>query len=722
MMKKFTRLLITALFLVSLSSVCEAGHETETIPLYKLSVKKIIKLECIHGEEGLSIPIAERWNVTGASLTLKYTNSISLIKEISQLSVQLNGFTVAQTKLDPLSPEGTIEVDIPPDLIKAGYNHLTFSVSQHYKEKCENYCSSNLWTSIDLKKSVLKLRHDLNPVPLSLLSISDFLFDAKIFPRAEVNLITEDKTSENLTLAAVVASGVARRFDYREVKFNMSQKVKAKMDNVVIGDKAFVESFLSARGIEFDGIDGPFIKIMHLPGPGGTTDKTHALLLVTAADKDSIKIAAETFANMTFPFPGGNEMSVTGFSMPDIPLYGGRLVIKADKTYTFKTLKFDTTTFEGLNPSTREITFRLPADFLIRHNQTATLILTYAFGAGLMEESSLNVAINDKNVRAISLNNPGGDFIESYRIEIPTYLFKPGTNVLQFSPTLKAKAKECDLIQSGNLFITIFDISTLKFPSMSHFVELPNLELFMLNGFPLTRWPDGYESMVYLPETDDATVSSALSLLGLITQKNGYPLFGIKVSTELPSVWDGEMLVIGPEKSIPDSIKENAPLKLMDEAVVQYPVIASWEDDITFARSSQRSEIGSEYGALMQFQSPLMKGRSVFMVTASDSAALEKLSQALLDPGVQSNSKGDLAFIRLNPPDYDVYSLSVKEKFFTGKLGKISSVELFLHSSPYIYYGAIGALVLVFGTIIFLLLKWRKLRKMRNAGNLKDAF
>jgi len=719
-MTMFTRLLIAAFMFLSLGGVCQA--QTATIPLHKLSAKSIIDLKCIQGDEGLSVPVAERWQVTGARLTIKYSNSISLIKEVSQLAVQWNGYTLSQRQLDPLSPEGEISISIPPDLIKPGYNNISFNASQHYLKQCENYCSSNLWTSVNLKESELVLTYDLKPVPLSLLSVSEFVFDPKIFPKGSVNIITQDKSSENITLAAVVASGVARRFDYREVMFSMTQDIKKGQDNVLLGDKAFVESFLAARGLDYNGIDGPFIQILHLPGPNGTVDRSHALLIVTAIDKSRIKIAAETFANMTFPFPGGDKMSVRGFAMPDIPLYGGRLVIKADKEYSFKTLKFETTTFSGLNPSTREITFRLPADLLIRHNQTASLVLSYAFGAGMMGESALNVAINGKNVRAIPLNNPNGDFIERYRIDIPTYLFKSGTNVLQFSPTLKTAAKECDLIQAGNLFVTIFDVSTLTFPTMSHFVQLPNLELFMLNGFPVTRWPDGYESMVYLPETDDGSISSALNIIGMITQKNGYPLFGISVTTEAPDGWNGELLVIGPEKSIPDSIKENAPLKLMEEAVVRYPVIASWEDDVTFALSTQKSSMGLEYGAVMQFQSPMKKGRSVLMVTAEDSATLEKLSHALLDPGVQSNSKGDLSFIRLTPPDYDVYSLSVKKKFYTGKLGKISSAELFLHSSPYIYYGAIAALILIFGILLYILLKWRKSRKMRNAGKLKDAF
>jgi len=49
--------------------------------------------------------------------------------------------------------------------------------------------------------------------------------------------------------------------------------------------------------------------------------------------------------------------------------------------------------------------------------------------------------------------------------------------------------KLCDAVRTDGLFATIYENSTLVFPNMPHFVELPKIELFGLNGFPFTRWP-----------------------------------------------------------------------------------------------------------------------------------------------------------------------------------------------------------------------------------------
>jgi hypothetical protein len=698
-----------------------SGAEKVTMPLYKLSPEKVVELKCVEGAHSLSVPIPERWKVSKASLTMKYINSITILGDISQLSVKWNGYTIVQKKLNPLAPEGELRVKIPADLIEPGYNRLSFHVSQHYITQCEDFCASNLWTTIRLDEAELDFQYELKPVPLKLSRISDFLFDPKIAPHGDVNIVAKDKSSETLTTAAVIASGIARRFDYREVMFTVSGDINENSDNVLIGDSSFVDEFLKERNVEPIEIKGPFIKIMHLPGNDGEQDRTHALIMVTGMDRNQVKIAADTFTNMTFPYPGSDEMIAVGFFLPDISLYGGRLVLTSDKTYTFKTLRFDTTTFYGLNPPTRAITFRLPADFLVKHNQTAKLSVNFAYGAGLRPESALNIAINGKYIRAIHLDDENGAFVENYRIDLPTYLFKPGTNTMEFAPVLITPAKGCDIIQAGNLFLTIFDVSTFYFPSMPHFVELPNIELFMLNGFPITRWPDGYESLIYLGNDDDDTIASAMNVVGLITQKNGYPLFGITLSTEAPKDWKGELLVIGPVESIPEVYKENAPLNLKRESIVAYPVVTSWEDEISYASSKQISEMGTGYGAIMQFESPVEKGRSVFLLTAADSGELMKLSEALLDAGVQSNCKGDLSFIRFNPPNYNIYTENVGEKYFTGKLGKISSFELYLHSNPYLFYVAIIALVAMAGLIVFLVLRRRKKKMMQNASNIQDS-
>src|SRR5208283_4331578 len=132
----------------------------------------------------------------------------------------------------------------------------------------------------------------------------------------------------------------------------------------------------------------------------------------------------------------------------------------------FKNMEFPSYTFKGLNSSTKDITFRLPADFLIKPNIYAQLSLYYSYGAAMRSDSVLNVSLNGRLIRSIHLDNIKGDLIEGYKIKIPTYLFKPGDNTLLFEPVLTPLlSKNCEDLQTKNLFLTIFENSTFYFPS-----------------------------------------------------------------------------------------------------------------------------------------------------------------------------------------------------------------------------------------------------------------
>ena len=82
----------------------------------------------------------------------------------------------------------------------------------------------------------------------------------------------------------------------------------------------------------------------------------------------------------------------------------------------------------GLNPGERTITFRLPPDFHIRPNQHAKLLMNFSYGVGLKNDSSFNVSVNGRGVRAVRLDSATGTFIENYELNIPTYVFQPGAN------------------------------------------------------------------------------------------------------------------------------------------------------------------------------------------------------------------------------------------------------------------------------------------------------
>ena len=408
-------------------------------------------------------------------------------------------------------------------------------------------------------------------------------------------------------------------------------------------------------------------------------------------------------------------MRAFAFELPDVEQYSGRETLATDKIYNLKTLNFPTQSFVGINPGTRGITFRLPPDFHIRPNQYAKLSLNFSYGAGLKNDSSFNVSVNGRGVRAVQLDTASGNFINDYKIDIPTYVFQPGTNTIGFTGHMHVAGQVCDLINPDGLFLTIYDISTIAFPPMPHFVEMPKLELFMHSGFPLTRWPDGHEAYVWLTQKDDKVLAAALNLIGLATQRNGFPLFGLTFTYDAPKE-DGELMVVGSTPTVPREVRAAAPVKIMDDGVtVPYPVTRGWNSEISPAAiSRQQSALGSGRSLLMQFQSPFKSGRTVTMLTGATPQDVLIGSQLLLLGEVQGQTQGDTVLLEPGVPEPKVTAMTGGPAYATGKTGSYSPVESFLFTKPIAYYSVIAGVVVIFSVALFFILRRRRNRNKRD--------
>ena len=705
-MKKAT--IILSFFLAAVGA---APAETIKLPLQQLTALAALELRCVSDQREIQVPLPERWDLKRLVLHLRYTVSTNLLPESSQLVIKMRGQPVAQARLNPLAPEVRLGIDIPPKLLVPGYNSLAFQVAQHAsKNQCEAPCSPDLWTNVSLVESYLEMEFDWKAVPPALASLSSFVFDPRLLPAGEVHLVTEDESAFSATLAGIVASGIARRFDYRRVGFTVSRVPRPGVDNVLIGKRTFAAKVLGEDVVRRT--KGGYLKVLPMKAASGEKDPTRAMLVVTGESDAAVKIAAITFTNISFKFPGSDELEAFEFKLPEVQQYSGRETIKTDLEYTLKTLDFPTQSFVGNNPGSRGITFRLPPDFHIRPNQYAKLALNFSYGAGLKNDSSFNIGVNGKGVRAVALDSASGSFIDSYKVDIPTYVFQPGSNTISFTGHLHAGGQVCDVAQPDNLFLTVYGNSTLSFPPMPHFVEMPKLELFMHSGFPLTRWPDGHEAFIWLTEKDDRVLAAALNLVGVATQRNGFPLFEMEFTYERPAT-EGEVLVFGRVSTVPAELRQAAPLKILDDSVVvPYPVVRGWNTEfVASASSKQKSALGPGRALLMQFQSPWYSGRTVTMLTAARAEDLVEASQALLTAAVQGKATGDIVLIEPGDPEPQVSAMVAGSPYATGKRGSYSTLESFLYTRPVAYYAVSAVALLLLGIgLFFALRRWRAQR------------
>jgi cellulose synthase operon protein B len=727
---KFKFIAFALLLLWQATSLESVFAKQITVPLYELYPVEAIDLKCVESRYDIQLPIPKRWKINSAKLEFGYTNSASLVRKNSQLVVRLNGTPLAQLKLDPNAPEGYAEVDLPGLLLESGYNGLSFSVSQHYANQCEMPCAPELWTRLKLDQAKVTIDYDLQDVPNELAAVTNFLFDGKSFNDNNVHMITGDKSSELLSLAGVIASGVALRYEYQAIEFSTSDDIKLNTDNVLVGTKDFVTEFLGARDIDIN-IDAPTIQLVHLPyqetlETGETVwrqDAKRALLVISAPDLAQLKVAVDSFNMMSLPFTDSNSMKIYEFNLPEVGLYSGKDMIVPEQKYPLSKLNYETQTFRGFTTGQEVINFRVPPDFMIKPNQYVTVALNFAYGSGYRVDSVLNIKLNGDYVASVHLDNPQGGLISNYELSLPTYLFSAGINSIAFEPVLTPLVTEnCSFIHAENLFLTLFDSSTITFPKMPHRVEMPRLDLMFVNGFPFTRWPDGHQTLIYMPQIDNHTVSAAFNNIGMLTQKNGYPLLSIQMTDQLPQNYDGELLVIGALDAIPQQLLDQAPLKSGEFFTVPYPVFKSIETKQSFAYLTQDSQLGSNKGIMMQFESPWQAGRSVVLLTAKTNQAVEQLSLAIMMPSVQANIEGDLNLIDFVFDDtkspakwrYAVSSVNTGKSYVTGKGGVATAVDSYVSTHPLAFWIISVAVILLVSLLIFLLLKRYRAKRIRS--------
>jgi hypothetical protein len=279
---------------------------------------------------------------------------------------------------------------------------------------------------------------------------------------------------------------------------------------------------------------------------------------------------------------------------------------------------------------------------------------------------------------------------------------------------------------------------------MASWVDLPRMELFFQDGFPLTRWPDGRETVVFLAEKSLDTVSAALNLLAIASQKVGYPAYGVRFSFEPPKEGNKEILAVGPIARVPAELLKAAPIQIGRDGSISYPqlklpdpeskgedswawrllsrfvsppaldrrVIPAWS---TFSR--QASSLGSEKAILSQFQSPQKAGRSVLLLSANTSQEILRGAVRMWEPIVQARIRGDISVLDLSSPEFQVASAELGSKYYIGSKGAVSRLTSFLYTYPWLFLGLLILAFIILTYSVYHLLKKQRRRRIGHEGS-----
>ncbi|MER2527930.1 MAG: cellulose biosynthesis cyclic di-GMP-binding regulatory protein BcsB [Candidatus Competibacter denitrificans] len=658
-----------------------------------------------NAQSDISVPLPARWRSRDLKLNLVYRNSVNLLRDHSQLRVELNGLVIAQFPLDPNRPEGRATIRLPTELLQAGYNQLRFAAAQHtLVGQCEDPAAPELWTQIDAQQSILQLDYERLPVAAHLSQINQ-IFDRHHWDQARVQIpMIQPKPDDNqLRWGALVAQAAALHLEYVPLQVNFGPALRAKAepnlkgqfpqldpgalgdtDLVLIGVREQLAPFLGpewAKKVE-DGYLAIFPR---------DDDPTLALLVISGRNEAEVSRAATLLGLLDIAFPDSRETLITALNVPLLPPNSGPRYLPTATGVRFEQLGVPTTTLGSpLQPASlfastgsasgdgRAARQVLSVEFWAASSglyaggtPKGTLSLHFSYGAGLRRDSVLNILLNGKLVKGIALDNfQGGDF-NGYKVEFPLNLVQAGRNKIELVPIMVPSVTDyCDLRQGENLLLTLYDDSSLQLPSASPLAQLPDLRLLTQAGFPFLHDPQGKDLAVRVMGTAPESIAAAWTLLARLAQITALPLHQAQIGFD-PDVKDRETIIVGPLDSLEPAQIRALPISFGDaSSQVHYPMPATvgasamsggWLEqrlaeiehwfnpqpggalEIRTAQAELRGKPLDRYAALTAFQSPTQAGRSVLLLTAREPALLQERAWQLAQPGYWYNLRGAVA-------------------------------------------------------------------------------
>lgn len=662
------------------------GQYKITAPLSELRAGSgPIQLRGARASETLSVPVARGIAIEQAKLRIRAAGSLGMSDQRPHLRVSLNQSLLAQLETPHGATTAANELAFSPSRLHPGYNALTLEAIQRYTDACQDPNAAELWTEIDTLASEVELLYRRRAFD-GRLSDLDELLAPSLGGTDALTIVTVNETmsADELKWSVLAVQGLANRMKYRLPLISHLRAAKAAKsagfatpaplldptrlsgaDIVLIGTHKALRPYLvpGAAGVQD-------AQIQIGPSPA---DKTHFLLLVTGATPADVTRAATALGLINFPFADAASARISELDIPAGYIPAIDTIVQPERTYIFSDLGFTTTTRSGVRPDAIDLAFDTPADFWVAEKKEVGLLLDFAYGAGMRDDSVVNISVNGVFQTALSLSEKTGGMVDGYKLNLPARAFRPGHNRIQFEVALAARqAGECSAENDRNLLFSLRDSSKITFPPASKFVELPNLRLLGETGFPFAG-DAGRPVAVRLADDSDQTVAAALTMMARLGQIHR----ALSVSTDfgfgpLPRSRDG--LVIGARARLSTIGQE-----VTDLTNVGFVQVSNDAGQGDVQSKTDLSALGGS-GLLITGESRASKRHLIAVLTAENPAALLQTTRALVAPARWSQLSGRAIVWR--PTSNAVFVQPVRKTFHAGDLdrGLRTSYVLSKHS------------------------------------------
>ena len=623
---------VTNLSLAETSKIKSSFKVKHDISLQSLQkLPQPIRLTGPQNQKTVIISLSSRQRVSDLTLSLFVTNSIALVAR-SQMAVSMNGSVVGQIPFKASQPETRVRMTIPASLLKSGYNRLTFSVAQHYSDRCEDPMAPELWSEIDTKRSHLSYSETPRTIEALLANLPQ-LMDKRLIGPYSLTLATAGEVDDTLVESGgFIAQAAALSRDYAPVSIHhvvaepavfddelserentlLSRMKFGNKDVVLVGTRDKLKPWLGKN--DYKRAEKPMLLIYAIG-----EYKQHFLLLVTGENKEQVREASSTLATSYANLPPNWRANVDEIAaMPAVK----RPTLFSDIKQPFSSLGYSTVTRQGLLSESIRLRFWVPAGRFAKPNSELNLHLHMAYGSGLGIQSTVDIYLNENFEQAIRLSERQGAVYYDYRLPIPINSLQAGWNELRFQPNLlpEREGGECQPIYTENLLLTIFEDSFIRTDQMGKLVQMPDLRLLSRTGYPYTGDRDGRAITLAITSKESGNLSAAWTLLGKIAQVNNSVINDLE-SVE-PEKATGNILMLGQLNEIPEFLRQSSSLgrkgwlSLAAEAREQTLLESIFEDQTIPTVDISLGDMLKHSILVNQFESPQQTNKSIILVVS----------------------------------------------------------------------------------------------------------
>ncbi len=465
-----------------------------------------------------------------------YVSAISILPEVSKLTVSVNGQPVGTEVIDAASGLRTVEFALPTGLASAGFNAVTLSVQQRHRVDCSVAATYELWTRIERAQTGLVLPADTQ-------AIHDLADLPALLPRADgtlpIHVLLQGKTNpQQLARVVKATSAVALAAHALQpvVDFNANAADAFGLDIIVGPRAALAADPRVAASLESA---GPLARIL-VPD-----NARHPTLVVTGDTDAEIDRAVASLLPNTRPI--GSDAGVVALEN-----YPGRRT-RGGEALTLHDLDLRSEEVSGAFLR-RSFNLALPADLLVSDYARGTLDLAGGYAAGLARGAQVRVDVNGKSSGVIKLPYAGGDMFRHNQLFLPLSLMRPGLNRIDvYAETPRPEDATCAATDAKRFLFS--DTSKIVLPTLALVQRLPDLALVAAGGLPFVQG----SPVLVVPSADRDSLGSALSIATRASVAAG-KIIPFTFARRMPTDPTESVLVVAPARALDPALMRDVGL------------------------------------------------------------------------------------------------------------------------------------------------------------------